>query len=84
MIDSFTSRLRLRKPEVGAKLDEWAPPISAGLNDGVADMIDQAMAQIINIDVGVGNVILSTAEGTAGYFSSGSTDSEDVRGGESF
>jgi hypothetical protein len=63
MVDTFTSRVRLRKPEVGAKLDEWAPPITAGLNDGVADMIDQAMAQIIDIDVTVGNIILSTAEG---------------------
>lgn len=63
MVDTFTSRVRLRKPEVGAKLDEWAPPITGGLNDGVADMIDQAMAQIIEISVTVGNIILSTAEG---------------------
>ncbi len=63
MADTFTSRVRLRKPEVGQKLDAWAPPISGGLNDGVADMIDQAMAQIIDIDVTVGNVILSTADG---------------------
>ncbi len=63
MVDTFTSRVRLRKPEVGQKLDEWAPPISAGLNDGVADMIDQAMAQIIEISVTVGNIILSTADG---------------------
>ena len=63
MVDTFTSRLRLRKPEVGANLDEWAPPISGGLNDGVADMIDQAMAQIIDISVTAGNIILSTAEG---------------------
>lgn len=63
MVDSFTSRVRLRKPEVGQKLDEWAPPITGGLNDGVADMIDQAMAQIIEISVTVGNIILSTADG---------------------
>jgi len=63
MIDAFTSRLRFRKPEVGAKLDEWAPPISAGLNDGVADLIDQAMAQIFDIDVGPGDVILSANNG---------------------
>ncbi len=63
MVDAFTSRLRFRKPEVGAKLDEWAPPISAGLNDGVADLIDQAMAQIIDIDVGPGSVILSVNDG---------------------
>ena len=63
MVDTFTSRVRLRKPEVGQNLDEWAPPITGGLNDGVADLIDQAMAQIINIDVTPGNIILSTAEG---------------------
>lgn len=63
MVDTFTSRVRLRKPEVGQKLDEWAPPITGGLNDGVADMIDQAMAQIIEISVTVGNIILSTADG---------------------
>lgn len=63
MADTFTSRLRFRKPEVGQKLDEWAPPISAGLNDGVADLVDQAMAQIFDIDVGPGSVILGINDG---------------------
>ena len=65
MVDTFTDKVRLRKPEVNAKEDLWGPPVSDGLNDGVADMIDQAMAQITDVDVTGGNVVLTASSGVS-------------------
>lgn len=64
MVDTFSTLLRFRKPEVGAKEDLWAPPVSAGLNDGVADMMDEAIAAsstLVNLDAG--DVTLTLANG---------------------
>lgn len=63
MVDTFTPLDRLRLPEVGAKLDLWAPPVSAGLNDGVADMIDQALGDEAFIDLSAGDVTLTKQDG---------------------
>lgn len=63
MADTFTPLDRLRLPEVGAKLDLWAPPASAGLNDGVADMIDQALGDEVFIDLASGDVTLTKSDG---------------------
>ena len=65
MADTFTPLDRLRLPEVGAKLDLWAPPVSAGLNDGVADMIDQALGDEVFIDLASGDVTLTKSNGVS-------------------
>lgn len=65
MVDTFTPLLRIRLPEVGAKDDQWAPPSSGGLNDGVVDMLDQAIAQVTDVDVGSGNVTLTKGNGVS-------------------
>lgn len=63
MVDTFTPLLRLRKQEVGAKNNLWAPPATGGLNDGVVDLIDQAMAQRTDQNVTSANVNLAKSEG---------------------
>lgn len=63
MVDTFTDLLRLRKPEVGANDDAWAPPTTGGLNDGVIGLLDEAMAQAASIDVTGGNVTLTKSNG---------------------
>ena len=63
MVDTFTPELRLREPEVGARDDLWAPPATAGLNDGVVDMIDEALSNRVNINLTAGDVTLSQVNG---------------------
>ena len=65
MADTYTTNLRLRKIEVGAKEDAWAPPSSAGLNDGVAGLLDDAIAGVSEIDVGSGDVTLTASSGVS-------------------
>jgi hypothetical protein len=63
MVDTFTSLDRILLPEVGAKENVWAPPVSAGLNDGVADLLDEVLSARVNVDVTAGNVTLSKLNG---------------------
>lgn len=63
MADAFTPLDRLRLPEVGAREDLWAPPVTEGLNDGVADMIDEALGNEAFIDLTAGDVTLTKSEG---------------------
>ena len=63
MVDAFTPLLRIRLPEVGAKENLWAPPTTAGLNDGVVDMLDEAMAAVVDLDVTGGNIVLTASNG---------------------
>ena len=65
MVDTFTPLDRLRLPEVGAKDDLWTPPVSAGLNDGVADMIDEAMGNNVFVNLFVGDVTLTKSNGVS-------------------
>ena len=65
MVDTFTPLLRLRKPEVGANNNLWAPPTTGGLNDGFIDMIDQSIAGRADIDVAAGNVTLTKSDGVS-------------------
>ena len=59
MVDSFTSALRLCKPEVGADEDTWG----AVLNAQTIDMIDEAVGGSASISVASGNVTLSANNG---------------------
>ncbi len=61
MVDTFTSRLRLRKPEVGANNDSWGPL----LNDGMISLAEASVAGVTLIDVTAGDVVLTTANGAA-------------------
>lgn len=63
MVDLFTPLDRYRLPEVGAKLDLWAPPTVDGLNDGVADMIDEALGNDVFINLAAGDVTLTKSDG---------------------
>ena len=63
MVDVFTDHLRLNQQEVGAKFDLWGPPVSAGLNDGVTALIEQAVAERADIDVTAGNILLTEVDG---------------------
>lgn len=60
MVDTFTSRLRLRKPEQGANTDAWA----ALLNAGLIDLLDDAISARVDIDVTAGDHTLTIANGT--------------------
>jgi hypothetical protein len=59
MVDTFTANLRLRKPEVAANEDAWA----ALLNDGLIQLIDDAIASEVVADVTAGNVALTEVNG---------------------
>lgn len=63
MVDVFTPNIRLNQQEVGAKFDLWGPPVSAGLNDGVTALIEQALAERELVDVTAGNVLLTEVDG---------------------
>lgn len=65
MPDTFTTSARLRKIEVGTREDEWAPPVSDGLNDGVILLLDQVIAGRGDIDVASGNVTLVASDGAS-------------------
>jgi len=65
MVDTFTPLDRYRLPEVGAKEDLWAPPSTAGLNDGVADMIDEALGTDVFINLAGGDVTLTKSDAVA-------------------
>lgn len=59
MVDTFTPSLRLRKPEVGANTDLWAPLY----NNGLIDLLDDAIASETIVDVTAGNVVLTELNG---------------------
>lgn len=59
MADTYTSRLRLTMPEVGANDGVWETPF----NDGFVTLADFAIAGEQAVSVTSGNVTLSTANG---------------------
>lgn len=61
MADAHTTRLRLRKPEVGANEDTWGDD----LNDATIAMADEAIAGVASVSLTAGNVTLSTNDGAA-------------------
>ena len=61
MVDTFTTSLRLRKPEVGANDDTWGPL----LNDGMISLLETGVAGVTVIDVTASDVVLTTANGAA-------------------
>lgn len=61
MADSYTSSLRLTKPEVGANDGTWETPF----NDGSVSLADFAISGETSVSVTAGNVTLTTANGSA-------------------
>lgn len=61
MADTFTSSLRLRKPEVGANDDTWGPL----LNDNMTALLEAGVAGVTVVDVTAGDVVLTSLDGVA-------------------
>jgi hypothetical protein len=61
LADTFTTRKRLRKPEVGANEGTWG----SLLNAGVMDMVDEATGGLVSVSLTAGNVTLSANNGAA-------------------
>jgi len=61
LADTYTTSLRLIKPEVGANEDTWGDD----LNDAMTAMVDEAVAGVVSVSVTAGNVTLSTNNGAA-------------------
>lgn len=59
MADTFTARLRLRKPEIGQYIDQWGTV----LNDGFIELLEDAIAGVATIDVTAGNHTLTVDDG---------------------
>lgn len=59
MADTFTSSLKLRKPEVGANDDAWGPL----LNTDMITLLETGVAGVSVIDVTAGNVVLTSNDG---------------------
>lgn len=60
MADTYTTSLRLNKPEIGANEDSWG----ADLNNEMIAMVDEAVAGQVSVSVTAGNVILTMNNGT--------------------
>ena len=59
MVDTYTTNLRLTKPEINANTDAWADL----LNTGMIALIDEALAAESVVDVTAGNVVLTENDG---------------------
>ncbi len=59
MVDTFTSSLRLRKPEVAANEDTWGPL----LNDDMTALLESGVAGVTVVDVTAADVVLTVVNG---------------------
>lgn len=59
MADTFTSSLRLRKPETGVNLDIWGPL----LNDDMTALLEAGVAGVTTVDVTAADVVLTVNDG---------------------
>ncbi len=59
MVDTFSTNLRLRKPEVAANEDAWAPL----LNDDMITLLETGIAGLSTVDVTGGGVVLTSNDG---------------------
>ena len=60
MPDSYTTRNRLTKQEIGSNEATWGNI----LNDGVISLVDDSLDGQISLDVTLGNITLTQANGT--------------------
>lgn len=61
MADTFTTRVRAEKPEVGANDGTWGTE----LNANTFDMFDEAIAGVVSVAVAGSNITLSASNGVA-------------------
>ena len=59
LADSYTTSLRLNKPEIGANEDTWG----SDLNDEMIAMVEEAIVGQVSVSLTAGNVTLSAANG---------------------